>query len=64
MMARITAEIIGRETELAALQTFLDRSSDGVRALVLEGDPGVGKSTLWQAGVEAARERSPRRLAR
>ena len=24
---------------------------------MLEGEPGIGKTTLWQAGVEAARER-------
>ena len=29
---------------------------------MLEGDAGIGKSTIWQAGVAAARERSLRVL--
>ena len=47
-------EIVGREEELSSLQAFLD---DGGRpaALVLEGEAGIGKSTLWEAGVEHAR---------
>ena len=32
-------------------------------ALVLEGEAGIGKSTLWLAGVEAARERGLRVLS-
>ncbi len=41
---------VGRETELAALERFL--STDGpARALVLRGDAGIGKTTLWEAGV-------------
>jgi len=54
----MTVEIIGRDAELSVVQAFLDRPADGVRALILEGEAGVGKSTLWQAGVAAARDRS------
>jgi DNA-binding CsgD family transcriptional regulator len=39
---------IGREPELAVLRS-------PPRALVLTGGPGIGKTTLWEAGVEAAR---------
>ena len=52
------SEIHGREREVAAIQVFLDRPLDRLRALVLEGDPGIGKSTVWQAAVAAASERS------
>jgi hypothetical protein len=58
----MTAEIIGRDAELSVVQGFLDRPVDGLRALVLEGEPGIGKSTLWLAGVAAARGRSFRVL--
>lgn len=51
-------EIIGRDVELSVVEAFLDRPAEGPRALVLEGEAGIGKSTLWLAGVEAARERS------
>lgn len=49
-------EIIGREAELASLNAFIDETEGGA-ALVLEGEAGVGKSTLWGAAVEHARAR-------
>lgn len=54
----MTGEIIGGEAELSVVQAFLDRRTEELRALVLEADAGIGKSTLWLAGVDAARERS------
>ena len=51
-------EIIGRGDELSAVQAFFDRPVDGLRALVLAGEAGIGQSTIWQASVAAARERS------
>src|SRR5688500_18001087 len=59
---QMAIEIVGREDELAALHAFFERAGEGPAALVLEGDAGIGKSTLWQVGVEAARERSLRVL--
>ena len=47
-------EIVGREQELASVRAFLERDEVGPTALVLEGEPGIGKSTLWIAGVEHA----------
>jgi DNA-binding CsgD family transcriptional regulator len=45
---------IGRGSELASIARFIEASSDGPRSLVIRGDPGIGKSTLWSDGVEAA----------
>jgi DNA-binding CsgD family transcriptional regulator len=56
-------EIIGRDEELASLYAFLDTVGGGSSALVLEGAAGIGKSTLWLAGVEGARERRLKVLA-
>ena len=55
--AAVRTELFGRETEVAALETFLSRHHDGTApaALVLEGEAGIGKSSLWLAGVERAR---------
>jgi DNA-binding CsgD family transcriptional regulator len=58
----MSGEIIGRGEELGSIYVFLDQTADGPAALVLEGEAGVGKSTLWLAGVEAARERGLRVL--
>jgi DNA-binding CsgD family transcriptional regulator len=50
-------EIVGREEELAFVRAFVDRAEEGFGALVLEGEAGIGKSTLWLAGVDHARAR-------
>jgi hypothetical protein len=53
--------IVGRERELALLSAFAGAAPDA-RALVLAGGPGIGKTTLWEAGIGAARERELRAL--
>ena len=55
-------EIIGREEELASIQAFLAEVEQGPTALVLSGEAGIGKTILWEAGVEDARERFGRVL--
>lgn len=47
------AGIVGRESELKVLADFVTPTASGA-ALVLRGGPGVGKTTLWQAGRDAA----------
>lgn len=59
----MSVEIVGRDAELAAVEGFLDSTRDGPAALVLEGDAGIGKTTLWQAAVVRAGERGFRVLA-
>ena len=56
------AEIVGRDDELALVSAFLERAGEGVTALELEGAAGIGKSTLWLAGVDAARTQDLRVL--
>jgi len=57
--------VVGRDEELGALSALLDRrpAADGPLALALEGEAGIGKSTLWRAAVEDARARGLRVLA-
>jgi tetratricopeptide (TPR) repeat protein len=47
------ATLIGRQRESAVVAAFI-ACTVGARALVLEGEPGIGKSTLWGAGVALA----------
>jgi DNA-binding CsgD family transcriptional regulator len=47
----VRGEIVGRERELEALRRFL-LCAEGASALVLQGEAGAGKTTLWQAGAE------------
>jgi DNA-binding CsgD family transcriptional regulator len=53
----MTGEVVGRDSELRSIYTFLDAPVEAPAGLVLEGEPGIGKSTLWLAAVAAARER-------
>jgi hypothetical protein len=54
--------MFGREEELGVVGGFLDFEGP-VRALVLAGGPGIGKTMLWEAGVALAGERGLRVLA-
>src|SRR5829696_3469642 len=54
--------VIGRERELETLRDVIGGIERGPSALVLEGPPGAGKTTLWRAAVEAARQRGLRVL--
>ena len=47
--------IVGRDEELAAVTAFVD--GDLPTALVLDGEAGIGKTTLFEAAVSEARER-------
>jgi DNA-binding CsgD family transcriptional regulator len=49
--------VIGRDAELAVVDAFVDGSDGGLRVLTIEGEPGIGKTTLWQEGVHRARDR-------
>ena len=39
--------VIGRDDDLAAGDRFLDALDGGSATLVLEGEPGIGKTTVW-----------------
>lgn len=55
-------ELIGRQWEQAGVDRFLDRLAAGPAALVLEGEPGIGKTTVWRAALDTARRRDYRVL--
>ena len=46
--------ILGREEELAATARFFDGDHSGPRALLIEGDAGIGKTTIWREAVRSA----------
>ena len=54
------SSLVGRESELGAVETFL--RAERPCALAIVGEPGIGKTTLWQAAVEHARARGARLL--
>ncbi|MDF2823031.1 MAG: ATP-dependent transcriptional regulator [Mycobacterium sp.] len=56
------SRLLGRHRETQTVTRFLANIA-GPSALVLEGEPGIGKTTLWIAGVAQARERGFQVLA-
>ena len=48
--------LIGREQELGLIEEFVRRIANGPAALVLSGRAGIGKTALWDAGVEQGRK--------
>ena len=54
-MTPMVVEVVGRDEELASVDAFIAEPEARPVALALEGEAGIGKSTLWQAGVEHAR---------
>ncbi len=59
----MSTDAVGREEELASVRAFVERADAGLFALVLEGEAGIGKSTLWLAVLEFARLRGLRVLS-
>jgi DNA-binding CsgD family transcriptional regulator len=47
--------ILGREEELATIARFMGDDRSGFRALLLEGEAGIGKTTLWREALRLAR---------
>ncbi|MEO7250645.1 MAG: AAA family ATPase, partial [Candidatus Limnocylindrales bacterium] len=54
--------MIGRVGEAAAVARFIERVPHGPVGLVIEGEPGIGKTTVWLEAVRLAREREYRVL--
>jgi DNA-binding CsgD family transcriptional regulator len=61
-MLEVVGMIVGRDDELASIHAYLDKPARGPRGLVLAGEAGIGKSTLWEAAVAEAGGRGARVL--
>jgi DNA-binding CsgD family transcriptional regulator len=47
-------ELLGREAEMARIVRFVEPVADLPHALLLEGQAGIGKTSLWKAALSAA----------
>jgi AAA ATPase-like protein len=52
----LSTDVIGRSVEFGALAKFLQSAGVQPAGLAIEGDAGIGKTTLWLAAVQQARE--------
>ena len=50
-------ELVGRESEIDLAHDFLEAVPEGPIALLIEGEIGIGKTTLWREGIAEAGER-------
>src|SRR5438132_3039378 len=53
-MTLVEEAVVGRRRELELVERFLTRDLERAKALAIKGPPGIGKTTVWQAGVELA----------
>jgi DNA-binding CsgD family transcriptional regulator len=53
-----SAAVIGRDAELEIVTHFLDATASGPAALMMRGEAGIGKTTIWQAATALARQAS------
>ena len=56
-------DVVGRAEEVAALAEFLDARARLPGVLLLEGEAGIGKTTLWRQAAAFAAERDYRVLS-
>jgi DNA-binding CsgD family transcriptional regulator len=52
----VAGPIVGRDSELATIEESLSARANGLQVLLIEGEPGIGKTTIWQAGIDRAAE--------
>lgn len=46
--------VVGRNAELELINKLLEQAGDGPAALIIDGEPGIGKTTLCRSAAEAA----------
>ncbi len=56
-MRRAGGALVGRSTELNAIEAELDASLDALSGITLEGEPGIGKTRLLVAASQLGAER-------
>ena len=55
-LSAVAGPIVGRDAELATIGEALAGNAHGLQVLLIEGEPGIGKTTIWQDGIEQARQ--------
>src|SRR3954462_12069295 len=48
-------ELVGRDVEVARIRALIDQTPDGGGALIVTGEPGIGKSALLRVAADHAR---------
>jgi hypothetical protein len=48
-------ELFGRNRELSRLEDVVGQLGEGPRAVLIRGEPGIGKTAVWREAAAAAR---------
>jgi len=59
----MSTELVGREEELRRVELFLEAARQRPRALVIEGEAGAGKTSIWEAALADAQRAGSLTLA-
>ena len=60
----VSRAIIARDDEVRVIESMLDAEVEQPGAVLIEGEPGIGNTTLFDRLLEMAGERSSRPAAR
>ncbi|MDT5017477.1 MAG: hypothetical protein QOD39_3637 [Mycobacterium sp.] len=55
MIGHVSADVVKRSTEMRSIARFFASVSQQTTGLLLEGEAGIGKTTLWLAALQQAR---------
>ncbi|RDH78339.1 LuxR family transcriptional regulator [Mycolicibacterium moriokaense] len=59
----MSARVVSRKSQASAIADFLSTVVSAPSALVIEGEPGIGKTTLWSESIDRAKADGFRVLA-
>jgi hypothetical protein len=54
-LAGCSPDVVGRDAECARVDSFVEALPWGARALLIRGEPGIGKTTLWRHAIGRCR---------
>src|ERR1700737_1537831 len=63
VLITLQGQIIGRDAEVGTIERWLGMVAGGPRAVLVEGDIGIGKTAVWREAVGLARDRRFRVMA-
>src|SRR5947208_9102082 len=49
-----SSDVIGRRSELDVVDRFVERARGGLASLLIVGDAGIGKTSIWLEAVRRA----------
>jgi len=59
----MSRELVGRHEELSHVERFLEAAKEEPRVLLIHGEAGAGKTSVWEAGLASAQASGTRTLA-